>query len=51
MRTDQIGAYIGELTPMTLRYDTRVTNNGFVNGNPDNSLGFGFLVSIDGEVR
>lgn len=28
----QISAYIGALTPMTLRYDTRVTNHGYVNG-------------------
>lgn len=29
---DQISAYITDLTPMTLRYDTRVTNHGYVNG-------------------
>jgi hypothetical protein len=28
----QISTYIGGLTPMTLRYDTRVTNHGYVNG-------------------
>ena len=27
-----ISTYIGGLTPMTLRYDTRVTNHGYVNG-------------------
>jgi hypothetical protein len=32
---DQIPAFVAELTPMVLRSDTRVTNNGFVNGNPD----------------
>ena len=29
---NQISTYIGGLTPMTLRYDTRVTNHGYVNG-------------------
>jgi hypothetical protein len=29
---DQISTYISGLTPMTLRYDTRVTNHGYVNG-------------------
>ena len=29
---DQISSYIGGLTPMTLRYDTRVTNHGYING-------------------
>ena len=29
---DQISTYIGGLTPMTLRYDTRVTNHGYVDG-------------------
>jgi hypothetical protein len=28
----QIPSYIGGLTPMTLRYDTRVTNHGYVDG-------------------
>jgi hypothetical protein len=28
----QISTYINGLTPMTLRYDTRVTNHGYVNG-------------------
>jgi hypothetical protein len=28
----QIPAYINSLTPMILRYDTRVTNHGFLNG-------------------
>jgi hypothetical protein len=28
----QVSSYIGGLTPMTLRYDTRVTNHGYVNG-------------------
>jgi hypothetical protein len=28
----QVSTYIGGLTPMTLRYDTRVTNHGYVNG-------------------
>ena len=30
--TSKISSYISSLTPMTLRYDTRVTNHGFVNG-------------------
>ena len=29
---DQISSYINGLTPMTLRYDTRVTNHGYVDG-------------------
>src|ERR1035437_645524 len=29
---NQISTYIGGLTPMTLRYDTRVINHGYVNG-------------------
>ena len=28
----QVSTYINGLTPMTLRYDTRVTNHGYVNG-------------------
>ena len=28
----QVSTYINALTPMTLRYDTRVTNHGYVNG-------------------
>lgn len=28
----QLASYISSLTPMTLRYDTRVTNHGFSNG-------------------
>src|ERR1035437_1778338 len=35
VRVDQIPAFVAELTPVVLRSDTRVTNNGFVNGNPD----------------
>jgi hypothetical protein len=31
----QIPAFVAELTPVVLRSDTRVTNNGFINGNPD----------------
>ena len=33
--TSKISSYISGLTPMTLRYDTRVTNHGFVNGQAD----------------
>ena len=29
---NQVSTYINGLTPMTLRYDTRVTNHGYVNG-------------------
>lgn len=29
---DQIGSYVGELTPVLLRIDTRVTNHGFLSG-------------------
>ncbi|HEV3124671.1 MAG TPA: DUF6777 domain-containing protein [Candidatus Dormibacteraeota bacterium] len=32
---DQIPAYIGGLTPVVLRSDTRVTNHGFTNGQAD----------------
>ena len=32
---NQISTYIGGLTPMTLRYDTRITNHGYVNGQAD----------------
>ena len=35
VRTDQIAAFVAELTPVVLRSDTRVTNNGFVNSSPD----------------
>ncbi len=35
VRTDQITAYVKELTSLVLRNDTRVTNNGFLNGKPD----------------
>jgi hypothetical protein len=31
---DQIGAYLRELTPVTLTGDTRVTNHGYRNGSP-----------------
>ena len=35
VRVEQIAQFVAELTPVVLRSDTRVTNNGFVNGNPD----------------
>jgi hypothetical protein len=34
LTVDDIRAYIAELTPVTLTYDTRVTNYGFRNGRP-----------------
>jgi len=34
VNVDQIGAYVAELTPVTLIADTRVTNYGFANGKP-----------------
>jgi serine/threonine protein kinase len=47
---DQIPAYVGGLTPVVLRTDTRVTNHGFVNGtaNPIQSvLQAGTAVLVD----
>jgi hypothetical protein len=34
VQVSQIRAYVGELTPLTLTVDTRVTNYGYANGRP-----------------
>ena len=50
---DQISTYIGGLTPMTLVYDTPVTDHGYVNGQANaipEILQAGQAVLVDSQV-
>jgi hypothetical protein len=52
IEVDEIEDFIGELTPVRLRFDTRVTNHGFVDGNANgfqSILEAGTAVLVDDE--